>query len=557
MITKNSLSDTLVDSLIQAELHRQKTQICLIPSENIASADIMKAQGSIFMNKYAEGYPTKRYYEGCEICDDVEQLAIDRACKIFNVKYANVQPHSGSQANQAVFVACLQPGDTILGMDLGSGGHLTHGFKNNMSGTYYNAVSYSVEPMSAMKFTNANDDMRVERCVCDKYEENVCSKKEMMLKYCNMHNSQCGKNDTNNMMCEDASLCVSNKCAMSDENDVMRADCMYKYHSNKCAMCDSLTNDAIEKCHSCCCVKICSMQADVCIYKCTMSDKNTDTSESVCDYCRYCDISEQINYDTVRALALQHRPKMIIAGGSSYSRNINWKKLRKIADEVNALLLADIAHTAGMIAAGQMYNPCNDVDIMTCTTHKTLRGPRGGLILTNHEDLIKKINRAIMPGIQGGPMIHTIAAKAVCFAEAMTEEYKTYAAQILLNAKKMCDVFQKRGLRIVTNGTDNHLMVIDVSVLGKTGQEIATLLAKHNIIVNKNAIPYDKMGVIKTSGIRMGSPFITSCDFDEQDSELLAEYVSDVICIGESTRDISGLFAKITKKYDAILNEMR
>ncbi len=429
MITNNSLSDKIVDKLIQSELQRQRSQICLIPSENIASADIMKTQGSVFMNKYAEGYPTKRYYEGCEVCDDIEQLAIDRACKIFNVKYANVQPHSGSQANQAVFIACLQPGDTILGMDLGSGGHLTHGFKNNLSGTYYNAISY----------------------------------------------------------------CVNARCATGAE----------------------------------CTARVCATGA------------------------------ECINYDQVHTLALQHKPKMIIAGGSSYSRNIDWKKLRQIADEVNALLLADIAHLAGMIAGGALYNPCMEADIMTCTTHKTLRGPRGGLILTNNEELIKKINRAIMPGIQGGPMIHTIAAKAVCFGEAMSSDYKKYTQQMLLNAKIMCDIFQKRGLRIISGGTDSHLMVIDVSVLGKTGQEISALLAQHNIIVNKNAIPYDKLGVIKTSGIRVGSPCITTCDFNMEDTALLAEYVSDLILTGTSDRDISALFGKIEQKYEMLENEMK
>lgn len=566
MIKNNSISDTQVDSLIQAELQRQKTQICLIPSENIASADIMKAQGSVFMNKYAEGYPAKRYYEGCNVCDDVEQLAIDRACKIFNVKYANVQPHSGSQANQAVFVACLQPGDTILGMDLGSGGHLTHGFKNNMSGTYYNAISYCVDPLNNSVVENADD---VNRCIVVATDCNCCERCICSSSVCNKQN--CSDTIKNEQKCNESICCNSKSVTMINEKACNECAICNKYVDEKSRSesvtminvkdCDVCADEKCSKCETC---KSCyERRFKCCDCRCSDCKKCADTDNILHSMqannradSNTCNTSERINYDSLHALALQHRPKMIIAGGSSYSRNIDWKRLRKIADEVGALLLADIAHTAGMIAAGSMYNPCNDVDIMTCTTHKTLRGPRGGLILTNNDDLIKKINRAIMPGIQGGPMIHTIAAKAVCFGEAMSEEYKKYADQVLINAKIMCNVFKKRGLRIVTNGTDNHLMVIDVSGLGKTGQEIATLLAQHNIIVNKNAIPYDTMGVIKTSGIRIGSPFITSCNFDSNDAELLAEYVSDLILNGESVIDISTLFAKIAKKYDEIETEM-
>lgn len=410
--------DIILNNLINEEFERQSSQICLIASENIVSRAVMEAQGSVLTNKYAEGYPAKRYYEGCQVCDKVEQLAIDRACELFGVKYANVQPHSGSQANQAVFVACLQPGDTILGMDLSSGGHLTHGFKNNLSGMYYNAVGYPVDPYT---------------------------------------------------------LCI--------------------------------------------------------------------------------------DYDNLRELALENRPSMIIAGGSSYPRLIDWARIRDIADEVGAIFMADIAHTAGLIAGGVLENPAKYADILTCTTHKTLRGPRGGLILTNNEELIKRINRAIMPGIQGGPMLHTIAAKAVCFAEDMSDEFKEYAGDVLANAKAMADVFMKRGIKLTTNGTDTHLMVLDVGALGlgKTGHDVSRMLAEHNIITNKNAIPYDTLGVIKTSGVRIGTPFITSCGFTVADCRLLAEYISDLILSDNGTSrfsqgygDIAGLFGKVKDTYNRL-----
>ena len=405
--------DTTLNTLINSEFERQSSQICLIASENIVSQAVLQAQGSVLTNKYAEGYPEKRYYEGCQVCDKVEQLAIDRACELFNVKYANVQPHSGSQANQAVFLACLEPGDTILGMDLSSGGHLTHGFKNNLSGLYYNSISYSV-------------------------------------------------------------------------------------------------------------------------------DTHTLT----------------IDYEQLRNLALEHKPKLIIAGGSSYPRLIDWAKIRVIADEVGALFLADIAHTAGLIAGQVLESPAKYADILTCTTHKTLRGPRGGLILTNNEELIKKINRAIMPGIQGGPMLHTIAAKAASFYEDLMPEFRHYAHNVLVNAKAMADTFVKRGIKLTTNGTDTHLMVLDVSTLNKTGHEIAKLLAEHNIITNKNAIPYDTLGVIKTSGIRIGTPFITTCGFTVSDCVLLANYISDLILSStthasskESTNHTTATTSKLHPEY--------
>ncbi len=403
-------TDKFLFTLIQEEFDRQSKQICLIASENIVSKEVLEAQGSVLTNKYAEGYPGKRYYEGCNVCDKVEQLAMDRACELFGVKFANVQPHSGSQANQAVFMALLEPGDCILGMDLGSGGHLTHGFKRNMSGVYYKSMSYTVDPVT---------------------------------------------------------LCI--------------------------------------------------------------------------------------DYDQLRTLALETKPKLIIAGGSSYPRNINWQKIKDITVECGAIFMADIAHTAGLIAGKAVANPCAIADVLTCTTHKTLRGPRGGLILTNNEDLIKKIDRAIMPGIQGGPMLHTIAAKAVCFAEDMTQDFQRYARQVLDNAKVMAETFVRRGMTLTTGGTDTHLMVLDVGVLGRTGHEIAVLLAEHNIIVNKNAIPYDKQGVIKTSGIRIGSPLVTTCGFNQEDCIVLAEYISDLILTGQTEAELQPLFAKVHAYYEKLL----
>lgn len=400
-----TFTDPQIKDCINREFKRQSTQICLIASENITLPEVMKAQGSVLMHKYAEGYPKKRYYEGCSVCDDVEQLAIDRLCELFGVQYANVQPHSGSQANQAVFFACLKPGDRILGMDLSSGGHLTHGFKHNISGMYYNAKNYTVDP-------------------------------------------------------------------------------------------------------------------DTCL----------------------------IDYDQIRNLAIEHKPKLIIAGGSSYPRNVDWAKIRQIADEIGALFMADIAHTAGLIAGGAVPSPAQYAHVMTSTTHKTLRGPRGGVIMTNDSDLIKKINRAVMPGIQGGPMMHTIAAKAVCFHYALSDDFKRYARNVVKNAQTMAQEFTERGLRLTTGGTDNHSMVLDVSNLHTTGRAVAENLAVLGIITNKNAVPNDKLPITETSGIRLGTAFVTSCGFTTDDCKRLAKYIADVI-LHETVDDIQDLFDKVTQAY--------
>ena len=378
--------DPQIFKAIEDELNRQQNQIELIASENIVSKAVLEAQGSILTNKYAEGYSGRRYYHGCEFIDVVENLDIERAKQLFNCKFANVQPHSGSQANTAVYVALLQPHDTILGMSLDAGGHLTHGAKVSISGKWLNAVSYGV--------------------------------------------------------CKDSGL---------------------------------------------------------------------------------------IDYEQVEKLALEHQPKLIIAGGSAYPRQIDFAKFRAIADKVHAYLMVDMAHFAGLVAGGVHPNPLSWADVVTTTTHKTLRGPRGGMILTNNEEIAKKINSAIFPGTQGGPLMHVIAAKAVCFKEDLTPQFKEYAAQVLKNAKVLGETLQKRGLNLVSGGTDTHLLLVDLRPKNVTGDVVATALDKAKITCNKNAIPFDPMPPKITSGIRVGTPAGTTRGFKEAEFELIGNWIADVI----------------------------
>ncbi|HGF7443609.1 TPA: serine hydroxymethyltransferase [Enterococcus faecium] len=368
---------------IAKEEERQEHNLELIASENFVSEAVMAAQGSILTNKYAEGYPGHRYYGGCEFVDIVENLAIDRAKELFGAKFANVQPHSGSQANTAAYLALVEPGDTILGMDLSAGGHLTHGSPVNFSGKTYHFVAYGVDPTT-----------------------------------------------------------------------------------------------------------------------------------------------EVIDYNVVRILARKHQPKLIVAGASAYGRTIDFAKFREIADEVGAKLMVDMAHIAGLVAAGLHPNPVTYADITTTTTHKTLRGPRGGMILTNDEALAKKINSAVFPGIQGGPLEHVIAGKAAAFKEALDPAFKEYSEQIIANAKAMVKVFnQAIGTRVISGATDNHLMLIDVRELGINGKEAESILDSVNITVNKNSIPFETLSPFKTSGIRIGTPAITTRGFKEEDAVKVAELV--------------------------------
>ncbi len=379
--------DPVIAKSISKELDRQKYQIELIASENIASRAVLEAQGSVFTNKYAEGYPQKRYYGGCEFSDEIEQTAIDRLCQLFGAKFANVQPHSGASANMAVYLALLQPGDTILGMSLAAGGHLTHGAQRTISGTWLKSVQYGI-----------------------------------------------------------------------------RAD-------------DGL-----------------------------------------------------IDFDQVKALAHEHKPKLIVAGISSYPRIIDWQRFREIADEVGALLMVDMAHLAGLVAAGVYPSPIGVADIVTSTTHKTLRGPRGGVILTNNEELAKKINSAVFPGLQGGPLMHVIAAKAVAFGEALRPEFKTYAKQIVANAKVLAEGLIKRGLKITTGGTDCHLMVVDLTPLETlTGKEAEKVLERAGLTCNKNAIPNDPRSPFVTSGLRFGTAAGTTRGFKEKEFEKIADMIADVL----------------------------
>ena len=375
-------SDPEVGEAMQKELARQKRNLELIASENIVSPEIMAAMGSVLTNKYAEGYPGKRYYGGCECVDIVENIAIERAKKLFGANFANVQPHSGAQANTAAYFAVLQPGDTVLGMSLADGGHLTHGSPVNLSGKYFNFVSYGLD-----------------------------------------------------------------------------------------------------------------------------------------------DETEKINYDTVQKLAEENKPKLIVAGASAYPRAIDFKRLSEIAKSVGALFMVDMAHIAGLVAAGLHESPVPYADIVTTTTHKTLRGPRGGLILTNDEALAKKINSAIFPGTQGGPLMHTIAAKAVCFGEALKPEFKEYQKRIVENAKALADGLLKRGFNLVSGGTDNHLMLVDLRPFNITGKELEHRLDEVYITVNKNAIHNDPEKPFVTSGIRIGTPAVTTRGLGVEEMEKIAEYI--------------------------------
>ena len=377
--------------LIEKEKHRQDTNIELIASENFVSEEILKASGSILTNKYAEGYPGKRYYDGCEVIDEIESIAIDRLKKLFDAKFVNVQAHSGSSANIAVYMSLLTPGDTVLGMSMDPGGHLTHGSKVNFSGKLFNAVSYGVT-------------------------------------------------------------------------------------------------------------------------------KDTHT----------------IDYNEVLRLAREYKPKMIIAGASAYSRIIDFAKFREIADEVDAYLMVDMAHIAGLVAAGYHPNPLPYADVVTSTTHKTLRGPRGGIILTNNEIIATKINKMIFPGAQGGPLEHIVAAKAICFGEALKPEFKIYQEQVLKNMQAMVKTFIENNIPVVSNGTDNHLCLIDTyTTYNVTGHDASNLLSKAQITCNKNGIPFDTLPPMKTSGLRLGAAAMTTKGYTEEDFVEIANIICDLLKQGE------------------------
>jgi len=381
---KSSDAD-LYDSIAQ-EFDRQNNHIELIASENMVSRAVLEAQGSVLTNKYAEGYPGKRYYGGCEFVDISEKLAIERVTKLFNCKFANVQPHSGAQANGAVYLALIKPGDTILAMSLNSGGHLTHGAKPAQSGKWFNAIHYDVNPETGL-----------------------------------------------------------------------------------------------------------------------------------------------IDYEKVERLALENNPKIIIAGGSAYSRIINFKKFREIADKVKAYLLVDMAHFSGLVAGEAYPNPLEYADVVTSTTHKVLRGPRGGIILTNNEELIKKINSAIFPGLQGGPLMHVIAAKAVCFKEALEPNFKIYTKQVIDNAKTLSETLVKNGFKIFSGGTDTHLMLLDLRDFKLTGKLAENSLSKANITCNKNSIPFDTESPMITSGVRLGTPASTTRGFGQKEFILIGQLISKLL----------------------------
>ena len=385
-------ADPQVCAAIQQELNRQRTKLELIASENIVSRAVMEAQGSVLTNKYAEGYPGKRYYGGCEYVEVAEQLAIDRAKELFGANWANVQPHSGAQANMAVFFALLQPGDTILGMNLTDGGHLTHGSPVNISGTYYKVIPYGV-------------------------------------------------------------------------------------------------------------------------------DRET----------------ERIDYDALEVLAKEQKPKMIIAGASAYARIIDFERIGAIAKAVGAIFLVDMAHIAGLVAAGQHPSPVPYADVVTSTTHKTLRGPRGGLILGRDEELGKKINKAVFPGIQGGPLMHVIAAKAVALGEALAPSFKEYGAQVVKNAAALADELMRHGYRIVSGGTDTHVMLVDLTNKNITGKDAQNLLDEVNITANRNTIPFEPRSPFITSGIRLGSPALTTRSFVEEDMREVARIIAYVLDVPTDT----------------------
>ena len=400
-------NDPQIYAAVMDEANRQRNKIELIASENFVSETVMEANSTPLTNKYAEGYPGKRYYGGCEHVDVVEEIAIERAKKIFNAGYANVQPHSGAQANMAVFFALLEPGDTVLSMSLAHGGHLSHGSPVNMSGKYFNIVPYGVT-----------------------------------------------------------------------------------------------------------------------------EDTNT------------------IDYDEVRRLALEHKPKLILAGASAYPRVIDFERFAEIAKEVGAYFMVDMAHIAGLIAAGVHPSPMPYADVVTTTTHKTLRGPRGGLILTNDEELAKKFNKAIFPGIQGGPLMHTITAKAVCFGEALKPEFKAYQEQVAKNAQALAAQLLEEGLKLVSGGTDNHLMLVDLTETGVTGKEAEKMLDEVGITVNKNAIPFDTKSPFITSGIRIGTPATTSRGFVEEDMVEVGKLIGLTIRDFENSQDeIRERVAALCKKH--------
>ncbi len=381
-----SESDPELARAVSDELHRQQTEIELIASENIVSRAVLEAQGSVLTNKYAEGYPGKRYYGGCQFVDVAETLAIERAKQLFSCGFANVQPNSGSQANQGVYQALLQPGDTILGMSLDAGGHLTHGARPNQSGRWFNAIQYGVRKQDGL-----------------------------------------------------------------------------------------------------------------------------------------------VDMDQVQALAREHKPKLLVAGFSAYSRVLDWAAFRTIADEVGAYLMVDMAHVAGLVAGGVYPSPIPHAHVVTTTTHKTLRGPRGGMILSNDEDIAKKINSAIFPGIQGGPLMHVIAAKAVAFREALQPEFRTYARQVAANAKVLAATLMRGGVDIVTGGTDNHLMLVDLRPKGVTGKATEAALERAHITCNKNAIPFDPEKPAVTSGVRVGTPAATSRGFGEAEFQRVGELIVEVL----------------------------
>ena len=405
--------DKRIKEALDNEFKRQNDNVELIASENYVSTDILKLQGSIFTNKYAEGYPKKRYYGGCINVDTIENIAIEYACKLFKCKYANVQPHSGSSANMAVYRALLKPGDTVLGMNLTDGGHLTHGSKVSFSGIDYNIVDYKV-------------------------------------------------------------------------------------------------------------------------------DRNTGL----------------IDYDNVLEIALSNKPKMIIAGASAYSREINFKRFREIADKVGAYLMVDMAHIAGLVATGNHPSPIPYADVVTSTTHKTLRGPRGGLILTNDEDIIKKINKTIFPGIQGGPLMHVIAAKAECFYEALQDDFKEYINQVIKNTQVLVDVFKKNNIKIVSDGSDNHLLLLDVTSIGLTGKEAEEMLDEINITVNKNTIPGEKNSMNVASGVRIGTPAMTSRGFKEKEFEMIANIMVQCLYGRKSFDELRKEVLDITSRFPIYKEEL-
>ena len=400
--------DRFLEEALKFEKERQEDNIELIASENYVSNDVLKLQGSIFTNKYAEGYPYKRYYGGCENADKVESIAIEYLKELFKVRFANVQPHSGSSANMAVYKALLKPGDKVMGMDLSSGGHLTHGYKLSFSGKEYESIGYGV-------------------------------------------------------------------------------------------------------------------------------DSDTET----------------IDYDQLRRIALKEKPKMIIAGASAYPRIIDFEKFREICDEVGAYLFVDMAHIAGLVATDLHPSPIPYADVISSTTHKTLRGPRGGIILTNNEEIAKKIDRTVFPGIQGGPLMHVIAAKAQSFKEALSPEFKEYQINVLRNIKAMCEEFQRLGYRIVSGGTDNHLILVDVkNSIGMTGKQAEDILDKVNITANKNTIPNETESAFKTSGIRIGSPAMTTRGLNEEDFIKITHIIDEALKSKEDNYDeIKRKVKTITSKY--------